>query len=119
MKFFYARKTLMCRGCHTSIDRGEVCIRTFHKNRQTGVPYAFIYHYECYVQDFIERIRKSAFYWIRQQHPPKRRGRPKKYLDIKESNKLRALIHYHRKAGNEDRVNQLLSLLKGLEVKED
>ncbi len=117
MKFFYARKTLKCRGCRSIINRGEVCIRTSHKNKQTGVTYGFIYHYECYLEDYVEKVRKSALYWLQQQLPPKKRGRPRKYSSPKEADRLRALIYYHEKAGNIKRIAEVMNELNKLFVR--
>ena len=114
MKFIIAKHTLSCRHCRGEITPGDLFCRTFHRNKQTGATFGFCYHYDCYIIDYVERIRRSALYWQGQQVPPKKKGRPVKSSNPKEYRRLKALQRYHRKAGNEDRVVELEARLEEL-----
>lgn len=114
MRFIIAKHNLICRHCGGGISPGELFCRTFHKNKQTGAAFGFCYHYECYIVDYVERIRKSALYWKGMQVPLKKRGRPPKSNHPKLYRKLMALKRYHKKAGNEDRVQELQMEIEAL-----
>ena len=116
MRFIIAKHNLVCKHCGGEILPGEFFCRTFHKNKQTGASFGFCYHYECYIADYVERIRKSALYWKSKLKPPKKRGRPVKSTHPKIYRKLMALKRYYRKTGNTDKVRELETELEGLRL---
>lgn len=107
MRFFYAKKTLRCKGCGSEIQRNDVCIRTFLRNKVTGQGYGLVYHYQCYISAFTERIRTQALAWLDKQEKRRPIGRPTIYTNGKEVNRLKGLIRYYKKVGNQEKVQEL------------
>lgn len=116
MRFLFAKHHLTCKHCRAEITLGELFCKTFHENKQTGATFGFSYHYECYIEDYVERIRKSALYWRNKLTPPKKRGRPVKSTHPKIYRKLMALKRYYRKTGNTDKVRELETELESLRL---
>ena len=114
MKFFYAKRDIQCKYCPGVITRGQFYLRTNYKNSTTGRYYSFPYHYECYKEYFLERLDKDALYFKGEMELPKKLGRPKKYWNSKLADRLRALIYYHKKAGNDEKVQELQAKLDKL-----
>lgn len=107
MKFYYAKREIKCSRCPGNIERGELYIRTNHRNPVTGKYYSFPYHFECYKEYFNERLTNDANHFKGILTKPKKLGRPKKYASSKLADRTRALIYYHKKAGNTEKVAEL------------
>lgn len=115
MRFIFAKHTLNCKYCSGEIFPRELFCRTFHRNKQTGATFGFCYHYECYIEDYVERIRKSALFWKSKLTPQKKRGRPTKSSYPKAYRKLMALKRYHEKLEHTDRVIDIENKIKELQ----
>ncbi len=105
MKFLFAKHTIICKACPAEIMRGELYLRTFIKTETYRA--SFNYHYECYIAEMAERIRKRALYWMDKQRPPKKMGRPPKTSMPIKYRKLKALQRYHQKAGHPEDVARI------------
>jgi len=119
MRFIFAKHDLVCKHCGGEIPYGELFCRTFHRNKQTGATFGFCYHYQCYIEDYTEKIRKSALYWMGQQVAPMRRGRPVKSTNPREYRRLKALRRYHVEAGNVEAVRTIDDKLREIEPNAD
>lgn len=120
MRFLFNRKNnKTCRYCGSLIKRGELYILNSYQNKETGQYCSFSYHYECYKQYFIEKITRDALYYLGVIEVPKKLGRPRKYSNPKLVARKKALIYYHKQAGNEERaleVEKELDTLLGKEI---
>lgn len=121
MRYFYARKDVFCFWCKTYIQRGELVARASYTkiDKETGAKqnFGFCYHADpCYVQAFTDRYNRSLMHWRQQLIPPKKRGRPRRFTDPIKAQRLRCLLAYHKRTGNEDRVQELQAMLKAMEL---
>ena len=117
MKFFFAKSTHICLYCRSEINQGEPFGRLTINNRQGG-KMGLIFHPWCFSKWSEEKFNQRYLNWERQQIPPRKRGRPRKYKDSEKANRLKSLLTYHKKAGNIGRVGGIERELKELEVKE-
>lgn len=115
MKFFFAKSEHICLYCRATISQGEPFVRLTIKNRQGG-KMGLIFHPECYPRWNEDKFNQRFLSWRLNQIPPRKKGRPRKYSDSLGSVRLRALIHYYKKAGNVDRVAELETKLGELLV---
>lgn len=115
MKFFFAKDTHICLYCRSEINQGEAFVRLSIKNRQGG-EIGLMFHPECYPKWDEKKFNQRFLDWRRGQIPPRKRGRPRKYKNPVEANKLKTLQNHYRKAGNTDRVAELEIKLKELEL---
>jgi hypothetical protein len=105
MRFLFAKHRIDCKYCHSEILRGELYVQTFF--RKEALKLVFRYHFDCYLTDYAERIRKSALYWQNKMNPPKKMGRPIRSTSPVYYRKLKALYRYHMNKGNIDRANEV------------
>lgn len=120
MRFSFARKDLICKysGCKGTIQRGDICVRTFYSNK-SGFRSIFCYHLECFLKGFEERFNKSCLYWMQQQVPPKKLGRPPiPCSDRPKRRRLLSLMIYHKHLGNTSRVEEIQKEIEVLERRE-
>lgn len=115
MKFFYAKHPHICLYCRAEISQGEPFVRLIINNRQGG-KIGLIFHPECYPRWNEEKFNQRFLNWLSNQIPPRKRGRPRKYKDSVEANRLKTRQNQYRKAGNEDRVKELEIEIKEMEV---
>lgn len=104
MKFLIATNDdKLCLDCRSNILYGEHYLQKYSYKAKRS----FFFHIDCYRKWSDNNIVKFYLIWRQNLDPPKIRGRPKKYKDGKKAHRLKALIRYHREAGNEDRVEEL------------
>ena len=115
MRFFFAKSTHICLYCRAEINQGEPFCRLIINNRQGG-KIGLIFHPECCPRWNEEKFNQRYLDWRRQQIPPRKRGRPRKYKNPEQVNRLRSLLTYHKKAGNIGRVGEIGTKIKELEV---
>lgn len=130
MKVSVARKDYECAYPRCSffnrmIAKEEVYVGfVYSRMNESGrySPVLLRFHPECSEQNELNRISetKERVKELREKkmrmkiHRPQ--GRPRKYRDSLEATKLKSLLHYHRKRGNRDKIVELETKLKNLEV---
>ena len=120
MKFLIAKNDdLFCfyGQCGSQILTGEHYVGLFFVKE--GRKRTLIFHVECYRKWHDELIVRKHFEWEQGTVPKKRepkRGRPRKYKNYLKADRIRGLLYYYRKAGNEAKVLELEAKLEGLKV---
>lgn len=109
MIFCYAKKPDICswRECKGAIDRGDFCVREYMENQNTGQGFSRMFHYDCYLDYTLEKIRKWAINWQGTQNKPVKVGRPSVYTDGKLARNLQCLIKYHASRGHVSKTHDL------------
>ena len=95
------------------MDKGYYGEREGQKHEKQA---SLMFHRDCYLEHTKLWIDNQLFL-----HPVKSKskaGRPKKYKDPVEANRLKTRQNQYKKAGNWDRVKELGTRLKEMEVKE-
>lgn len=112
MRFLVAKNdNLFCFYCRNNLPYGEPYTGIFYKdkgNRRRRL----IFHVECYCSWVRDNTYRKYTAWKAEQTEPKKRGRPKIHQDGESVHRLRSLIHYHKKVGNETKVQELEAKLK-------
>jgi len=116
MRFFLVKKDpIPCKLCHTFVEKGKLCARTFNKNSMTGLGYSQYYHPECYQKHWNQQFEQAWIFW-EQQALPLTGGRPRKHKDPARANSLKTLLGYHRKLGHTARIEELQEEIGELEA---
>lgn len=125
MKFYKARKDQQCKGeCvyEGLIAYGDTMVIVWLNIGGTQIPYTF--HPECYLTWHNTMFEHKWGKFQNEDHIPGKRkrvkkpmGRPKKYKSPIKSQRLKASIYYHKKAGNVERVKELEQELSKLSYK--
>lgn len=104
---------LYCLGCGNNILYGEHYIGNFYTipNAEKNIRKGLFFHVTCYCDWYKEKIFRKYEGWKATLTEPKKRGRPKIYKDGKEVHRVKVLLYYHKKAGNDDRVQELQAKL--------
>jgi len=119
MRFFYAKHEQVCKHCRSIINYGEEAVVIRWKSPST-IFIPLVFHTACYIDWAISSFNRRWQDWKLGAEPRrvrKKRGRKFKYPSREQAkgvNRLKSLISYHRKAGNEDRVTELEARLKEL-----
>jgi len=116
MKFFFAKHPHICLYCRAEISQGEPFARLSIDNRQGG-EIGLLFHPECYPKWDEEKFNQRFLTWKRDQIPPRKCGRPRKYKDSVGANRLKTRQNQYKRAKNWDKVEELGIRLKEMEVK--
>lgn len=119
MKFLIAKNDkLFCLHCKSIIYYGEHYIGVFYKKNFQGIVRRnnLIFHVDCYRAWADENVVKRYLAFKESLDPPKKRGRPFRYRDGKEANRIKTLIKYHEKAGDSVKAGRLMIRLLRLRV---
>jgi hypothetical protein len=123
MLFCHLKKEQVCyfSDCGSVMQVGEEAVITRIK-ASNGVTYPHAFHPQCFLDwnegMFEYRLEK----WRADNPPPKKKpimGRPRKYRDYLKAGRLQSLLHYHRKKGNQDKVQELGHELSKLEIRRE
>lgn len=116
MKFLISKNdNIFCIGCGSNILYGEHYIGVFYIDKELRRR-KLLFHVKCYYEWYTANVLRKYEMWKSSLTEPKKRGRPKIYQNGKEVHKLKALLYYYRKAGNEPKVLELEAKLEGLKV---
>lgn len=112
-----------CSHCQKLLKRGDAVVRIIFQmdkgyyGEREGQSYekqaSLVFHKDCYLEHTKLWIDNQLFL-----HPAKFKskvGRPKKYNNPEEVNRLKSLLTYHKKAGNIGRVGEIEGKIKELE----
>jgi len=116
MKFGISKHNdkIVCGYCGSYLLRGEFYVLiTFPK--RSGGWFRLFFHADdnnCYLEWVKKNYEGKMENWQGGKLP--KLGRPRKYKDGGTAHRIKALIHYHKGKGNEDRVKELESELKPL-----
>lgn len=125
MRFLFIKNEQLCRHCGSVLFYGEeaVVIRIRHSN---GAVIPLFFHTDkCYELWNSETFTSRLLRWrlTATERPEQKRkkkktklGRPKKYTNGVLARRLIALLWYHKKAGNIDRVGEIEIRIKELEI---
>jgi len=123
MRFFYAKKEQICRHCKSVINYGEEAVVKRWK-APSGALIPLVVHTACYIPWEEEAFRRQWSSWKLGATPRrirKKRGRKPIYSSREQAedmNRRRSLLSYHRKAGNEARVQEIQVGIAELERRE-
>lgn len=116
MKFFFAKREHICLHCRAEIRKGEAFVRLEINNRQGTGQVGLLFHIECFPKWNEASFIRRFLAWRESQILPRKLGRPRiPCLDRHKRRKLLSLMIYHRKAGNEGRVQELQREIDELE----
>lgn len=122
MRFFYVKKEQICQGCKSTLNHNDEAVVILININGAKVP--FVFHVECYLTWDTRMFTHRLETWRQgsTRRPARRRkakpkvGRPRKYSNQTMAIQLKALIHYHRKEGNEEQVKELESKLEEIKL---
>lgn len=123
MRFVRIKKEQECRGCPSLLLPGDEGVLVMHRITtevgEVSIPY--IYHVGCYIEWNREVFNYKYQLWKAGSLPKRKRakrkvGRPRLYTMPIITNRIRSLLHYYKKVGNEDKVQELQSRLDELRV---
>ena len=117
MKFLYAKKKMKCSHCKGDIHKGEFYVLNVCRNSATKTYSSYPNHYECFIEYTVNSIRTKAVLYMGKMSKPRKLGRPSIHLHPKKVNRLKSLLCYHKKAGNDDRVKEIEAELQLLTIK--
>ncbi len=111
MRFFYAKKEQVCKHCKTTINYNDEAIVVRWKHINIFIP--LVFHVACYIAWVTDSFNRRWQEWKSGAEPRgvrKKRGRKFIYANQEQArnmNRLKSLLSYHRKAGNENRVAEI------------
>ncbi len=118
MRFFYAKHEQVCRKCKGIINYGDEAVVLRWKHNNIFIP--LVFHTACYIEWVTDNFNRRWRDWKLGASPRrirKRRGRKFIYSNRKQAkdvNRLKSLLYYHKKAGNEGKVAELENRLREL-----
>jgi predicted nucleic acid-binding Zn-ribbon protein len=104
MKLYYAKRDTKCSHCKSIIFRGEIILLNVCQNKGTQTFSSFPNHPECYVEYVRKKVEEKTQELMGTVLSPPKLGRPKVYVNGKLIDRKKALLRYHRKAGNMERA---------------
>lgn len=112
MRFYVAKNNkLTCLHCKSNILYGEhyAWLYSYKAKR------VFTFHIECFRKWVDINFVNKYLIWKENLNPPKKLGRPRKTSDPEKYHRLKALLRYHKKAGNEKEVQVVETKIGELE----
>lgn len=126
MRFLFIKNPQICQACGSILSYGEEAVVIRIKHASGVIIPVFFHTNQCYDnwnhETFVNRLlawRISATERPKQKRKSKikvKLGRPKKYTNSTQARRLSALIFYHKKVGNTDKVQELENSLEGLKI---
>lgn len=125
MRIVLTRKEHQCSFEHCCfgriIKKGSISITQLLKG---GRGYFVLhFHPDCFIQSTLQYINSKVEALEKKKaernKSKERIGRPRKYSDLMGARNLVSLLAYHKKAGNRDRVGEIETKLKRMEVDND
>lgn len=125
MRFVFIKNEQVCNFCGSILSYGEEAV-VVRLRYASGVMLPTFFHTDpCFEkwssESYVSRLlswRASAI-----RRPERKRktkatfGRPKKYRNTILSRRLKASIYYHKKAGNEEKVEELEKKVEKIRIK--
>ncbi len=110
-----------CFKCGSPIALGDDCCGYI-----TSKKGLLLFHIPCFTEwssnNFMKRYQewKASNTEDKVKHRTKRKiGRPRIYKSSIQANKIRSSLHYYRKRGNQDKVQELEHMLSNLEIRRE
>ena len=122
MRFLYIKNEQICGYCRSPLSYGEEAVVLRIKHRNGAIIPVFFHTDRCYElwnnETFVSRLlrwRETATQRPKRKKTPKKMGRPRKYSNPTLARRLKALLWYHKKAGNLERATQIQTEVVSLE----